>query len=552
MKPVTEQNGVARLILTGLLSWISTSAIAAESDTDFGPRGIGAGPFDRLIIEGAYLIDGLGGPTQGPVTIRVEQNRIVAIEPHVPGEGVDENESDPDVVDTQTIDATDKYVLPGFINAHGHIHSIEAGEAGRGGKIPSEYVTKLWLAHGITTVRELGNGRSVDWIMDVSRRAAANEISSPRIYPYIVFGAQPVGIEVATPTDARKFMREVAKSGAHGVKFFGAPRRILEAAFDEASKVGLRTTMHHEQTAVVEANVDITSSLGLGSMEHWYGLPESLFEDRVVQDYSRDYVYQNEQDRFSEAGQLWAQAADQGSEKWNEVMARLLERNFHIVPTMTIYIANRDWMRARRAEWHDDYTLPQLWDFFRPSVVAHGSYWFDWTQERELAWAQNFRLWMRFINEYKNRGGMVGVGEDAGYIYSTYGFGLIREMELLREAGFHPLEVIRSATIINARILGIDHQTGSVEVGKTADLVIVPENPLQNLKTLYATGTLRLNKESGDVERVGGVDYTIRDGIVYDARALRDDIKAMVAAEKKARGMAPGYMPIETEGFSGQ
>ena len=77
--------------------------------------------------------------------------------------------------------------------------------------------------------------------------------------------------------------------------------------------------------------------------------------------------------------------------------------------------------------------------------------------------------------------------------------------------------------------------------------MIVPENPLQNLKTLYATGTLRLDLETGAVKRVGGVDLTIRDGIVYDARALREDIKAMVAAEKKQRGLASGYMPIATE-----
>ena len=119
---------------------------------------------------------------------------------------------------------------------------------------------------------------------------------------------------------------------------------------------------------------------------------------------------------------------------------------------------------------------------------------------------------------------------------------------MLREAGFHPLEVIRSATIINARILGVDDEIGSVEIGKKADLVIVPENPLQNLKTLYATGHLRLDTETGKVTRVGGVEYTIRDGIVYDARALQAEIRKMVSDEKERRKLPPGYLLIENDG----
>lgn len=73
-----------------------------------------------------------------------------------------------------------------------------------------------------------------------------------------------------------------------------------------------------------------------------------------------------------------------------------------------------------------------------------------------MAWKENYRLWMTFIKEYKNRGGRVTAGSDSGFIYQLYGFAYIRELELLREAGFHPLEVIRSATLNGAQAIGME------------------------------------------------------------------------------------------------
>ena len=151
---------------------------------------------------------------------------------------------------------------------------------------------------------------------------------------------------------------------------------------------------------------------------------------------------------------------------------------------------------------------------------------------------------MQFVNEYKNRGGRVTVGSDSGYIYNLYGFGYILELELLREAGFSPLEVIHAATMQGARQIGIDGDVGSVHVGKKADLVVIRENPLANLHVLLGTGTIRLNDETRKVERVGGIDYTIKDGIVYDAKALLEEVADMVQADKDERGIAPGLMPI--------
>ena len=138
---------------------------------------------------------------------------------------------------------------------------------------------------------------------------------------------------------------------------------------------------------------------------------------------------------------------------------------------------------------------------------------------------------MEFINEYKNRGGRVTAGSDSGFIFQLYGFAYIRELELLREAGFHPLEVIRAATLNGAEALGMDNEIGSIEIGKKADFVLLEENPLENLKVLYGTGAIKLDKDN-NVVRVGGVKYTIRDGIVYDSKLLLEDVKKMVRDKK--------------------
>ena len=524
--------------IKSLIAFAAALMIGAAAEAqNVADRSLGEGPYERLVIRGATLIDGAGAPPAGPVDIVVEGGRITAITP-VGAPGLPISEARRPAGGAREIDADGMYVLPGFVSLHAHIHDETTGQG-----VSPDYIFRLWLAHGITTVRDLGNQGGAAWTADLARRSARNEIDAPNIYPYPVFRGWSAG-EVDTPAQARARIRKLKSDGAVGVKFFGAPEEILWAGLEEAKKQGLRSTMHHAQLDVAHADVLDTSEHGLNSMEHWYGLPEALFEDRTLQHYPLDYNYSDEQNRFENAGKLWAQAAKPGSEHWNSVMETLLDREFAIVPTFSIYLASRDWMRSRRAEWHDTYTMPSLWKFFKPDRNAHGSYWFDWGTEQEVAWRENYGLWMRFINEYKNRGGLVGVGEDAGYIYSTYGFGYVQELELLREAGFHPLEVIMAATLNGAKILGAADRVGSVQVGKQADLLVVRENPLANLKTLYATGHILLDPETNNPKRVGGIDVVIKNGVVYDGAALRESIKAMVATEKDQLGVAPGPMPI--------
>lgn len=484
----------------------------------------GEGPYGKLIIRGVTLIDGTGAPPIGPVDIVVVQNKIAEIRVvGYPGLPINANRRPQAGVEDKVLDLEGHYLLPGLIDMHGHI-----GGAGQG--TPAEYVFKLWMAHGITTVRDPSAGNGLDWVLEHKKKSEANTITAPRILAYTAFG-QGAKKTITNDTEARAWVNENAKKGADGVKFFGAKPEVMQAALEENKKIGLRSAMHHAQMDVARWNVLNSARAGLTTMEHWYGLPEALFENRTIQDYRLDYNYQNEQHRFAEAGKLWKQAAPPYSDHWNKVMQELLDLDFTIDPTFNIYEANRDLMRARRAEWHEEYTLPSLWRFYKPSRDSHGSYWFDWTTEEEIQWKENYRLWMTFVNEYKNRGGRVTAGSDSGFIYQLYGFAFIRELELLRETGFHPLEVIRAATMHASEALGLDQEIGTVEVGKLADFVILEENPLANIKVLYGTGAIRIGEDNEPI-RVGGVKYTVKDGIVYDAKQLLEDARQIVLQHK--------------------
>jgi hypothetical protein len=490
------------------------------------PRAEGEGPFARLILRGATVIDGTGAPPIGPVDIVIENNRIVRVESVGQPGGIDPDKRPKAQKGDKEIDLSGQFVLPGFVDMHAHIGGKEQGT-------PAEYVFKLWMGHGVTTIRDPGSFDGTDWTLREKARSAKNEIAAPRILAYIAFG-QDRDAPFTTPDQAREWVAKMAQKGADGVKFFGYRPDIMKAAIEEAKRRGLRTACHHAQMEVARVTVLDSARWGLTSMEHWYGLPEALFTDRTVQDYPLDYNYADESHRFGQAGRLWRQAAAPHSERWNQVMNELIALDFTIDPTFNIYEATRDVMRARRAEWHDEYTLPSLWDFYQPSRKNHGSFWFHWTTEDEVEWKHNYQLWMTFVNEYKNRGGRVTVGTDSGFLYQLYGFAYVRELELLREAGFHPLEVIRAATLKGAEALGLARDIGSVEPGKLADLVVVEQNPLQNLAVLYGTGVIRLDDKDG-VVRTGGVRYTIKDGIVYDARKLLADVRRMVKGAKEDR-----------------
>jgi len=526
-----------------ILLAFSTALLVAQDGVRINPSpdrksGEGDGPYDRMVLRGVNLIDGTGAPARGPVDIVIEKNRIKEVR-SVGAPNVPIAERGRPAKGTKEYDLTGMYVMPGFVDLHVH--------TGGSPKAPdAEYVHKLWMGHGVTTVRGVPAG-SMDWTLKERERSARNEIVSPRYFAYHrpFTGEGWKNADVQTPETARQWVRWAANRGIDGIKLGAQDPEIMAALLDEGKKFGLGSTAHLDQLGVVRMNARDAVHLGLGTVTHYYGLFESLLKDTTIQPYPVTQNYNDEQNRFGQVARMWDKIYPRGSKEWDALLDDFLAHKTFLDPTMTIYLAGRDLMRARTTEWHSRYTLPTLWNFYEPSRENHGAYWYYWTTEDEYAWKKFYQVWMSLINDYKNKGGRVTTGTDSGFIYKLYGFSYVEELELLREAGFHPLEVIRSATLYGAQALhepkGKPIEFGIVRPGLLADLVVVDQNPIENLKVLYGTGWMKLNDKSGITERVGGVKYTIKDGIVYDAKKLLADVAAMVerAKAKGGAGVTP-------------
>ena len=507
------------------------------SDKGFQPTparkpGEGEGPFKRLIIRGVTVIDGTGAPPVGPADILIEGNRIVdMVAAGTTFVGADKRDLPKSAI--KEINAHGSYVLPGIVDVHAHNPGL-----------PSEYIYKLWLSHGVTTVRGVPMG-PVKWVQEEKRRSEQNEIVAPRIINYQILGWHQGGWDkdwqnkkILIAEDGRDWVRYAKKLGVDGVKSSGLlriPPELRGAIWEEARKQGMGSVAHLGHMEVAQLNALDSARLGLQSVTHHLGLFEPLYKDYDVRPWSVDVNVSDEQEYFRQAARQWNLIHERGSKEWNDLLDAFIEHDLYISPTLAAYSAMRDFMRTRNSDWHQKYTIPQLRQYFQPSRKNHGSFMYYWTTADEVSWKNFYRVWMSFLNDYKNKGGIVTVGADSGYVYNLHGFGTIQEMELLQEAGFHPLEVIRSATMHGAMELakstGKSIEYGVLRNGMLADMFIVDENPLENMKVLYGTGAIKLNEKTNKVERVGGIKYTIKDGIVYDAKRLLQDVADMVEQE---------------------
>ena len=518
---------------------VSSSAFAQAAESFAVPNN-GPGPlplgtitgesYRRLVIRNATFISGRGTPgsnrampPEGPVDIVIEGNTIVDVVLMDPVNAAGYGPSFRRPTGDKIIDAAGKYVIPGLVEMHAHLPPLRSDFGPRG----LDLAYRLYLGHGVTTVRDAGSGAGLALLTDHRRRAEANQLVAPRL---VLCQRWPLPLrrwDVGnTPDKARAMVREFKALGADCVKVSKSPGHypdVLRAIAEEAAKLGMFTMT---DLKVSETDAAVASEAGVKSIEHWYGIPDAALTGS--QNFPTDYNYWDELDRFRYAGLLWSEA-DKQPERLSAVIDKLIANGTNWNPTMVVYEDNRDVWR--------NVGLPVKATLMHPSEVAagpdttvHGAFKREWKTSDEINWKRNFQIWMKWVKTFHERGGLLTAGSDEGGIG---GVALVRELELLQESGIHPLDVIKVATTNAYRALGLEQHCG-IRVGCRADLAVVNGNPIDNFKVMYGRGY----GVAGLVPREeqwkhGGVAWTIKDGILFDAQGLLREAEWYVERERE-------------------
>ena len=245
------------------------------------------------------VIPGHGGPPVGPYDIVIKGDKIVDMilfDPVTAKRRGAVKREDGDRV----IDAKGKYVMPGMIDLHTHLRTEP---------MPLEYVYYLKLAHGITTMVP-GSDRGLMPGMKQAKLSKENKILAPKLFPIWSYGATTKFDKVALddPKNAPAVVKKMFENGAHVVNAgnLGWSQALLKAVCKAVKENGGITTYHipPNTTAVTKA-ID-AARLGVTMIEHHYAYAESAL-DRNVQDFIPTYNYNDENERFRQAGKVWSQ-----------------------------------------------------------------------------------------------------------------------------------------------------------------------------------------------------------------------------------------------------
>jgi imidazolonepropionase-like amidohydrolase len=442
-----------------------------------------------LVLTHVRVIDGTGAAPREDQIVVISGGKIQSIELSATAKAP---------ANAQVMDLKGYTVLPGLVGMHNHMFFPMGGSPPMYSNMGSSF-PRLYLALGVTTIRTTGSVAPYT-DLEIKRLIDSGRMIGPKMHvtaPYFEGDGAftPVMHQLTGPDDARRMVNYWADIGATSFKaYMNITRDELRAVVEEAHKRGLKVTGHLCSIGYREA-----AEIGIDNLEH------GLFADS-------EFVSDKKPDQCPQGGAVGASLLklDLNSPAAQETIRTLVTKNVAVTSTLPVFEAAGAPIAQSGIGAASALLNPRVLGVM--STDARVRY----LQARarissESNFVQLLRKAMAFERAFVQAGGLLIAGPDpTGNGGIVAGFGDLREVELLVEAGFTPLEAIKIASFNGAKFLGEDARIGSVAVGKQADLIVVKGNPAANIS---------------DIEKV---EIVFKDGIGYDSEKLIQSVQGLV------------------------
>ncbi|MCC6290408.1 MAG: amidohydrolase family protein [Chitinophagaceae bacterium] len=420
-------------VMMSVVSCKTTATSTAEKNIVRDIKEVNAGEITagkkHIAIVGATIIDGNGGEPIANGIVLINGNTIEAA-------GSAGKIDIPN--DAERIDAQGMYILPGFIDSHFHLDNMHG--------LPA-----LFLQHGVTSVRDPGawmeayDGERASGKMIPRLFLAGPHLDAPNpAYPYDAY-------IVRDSLEAVNVVERQINQGASVIKvYFRLSPALIHNVCTAAHKHGIPVTAHLEITEAMEA-----IECGLDGVEHITSFGLSLQSKREGEKY-RQMVWADNNARKQGRYDVWSRI-NINSKMADSVAGYLVRKGTFVSPTLGAF----------------EYQ-PEKNNVDSTKLIA-------------------FNNMKAFTGKLKKAGVKIVLGSHSNIEYAELGWAFQREMELQVQSGMSNMQVIIAATMENARYFRIDHKLGSIEKGKIADLVLLKENPLQDIKAAYHIARVMFN-----------------------------------------------------------
>jgi imidazolonepropionase-like amidohydrolase len=407
---------------------------------------------------GGTVINTTGKPSIANATVVTRDGKIVAVGPSkkikLPR-------------DAQRIDVTGKFIIPGLWDMHAHYEQVEWGP--------------IYLAAGVTTVRDVGN--EFEFITAVRDAVNSGKALGPHmLLAGIVDGDSPNAIGIArvnSPAEAQTWVQRYHDGGFQQMKIYSSMKPDnVKAICAEAHRLGMTVTGHIPEGMTAYDGVND----GMDQINHIH----YVFDMLKPKDFNEKAGKASPAERAEMMASL-----EVNSEAGKEAIDFLKKHKVVIDPTMALFefISRPADVPADKVEAGVDHVAPEL----REQLINGGM-----PPDRAATAQKVVQEDLAIIGALHRAGVRIVAGTDQ----MVPGYSLYREIELYNQAGFTPLQALQSATIVPAQVMHEDRESGSIEVGKRADLDILEANPL------------------ADIHNIRSVRQVVANGILFESAPL--------------------------------